>query len=47
MKYKSKVPCMPINLNNSFEKTKVSIGGKKNDSISSDSIEKKGIKLSK
>lgn len=47
MKHKGKVPCMPVNTNMSFEKTSVSIGSKKNDSISSLSLEKKSVKIGK
>lgn len=47
MAKKGKLPCMPINNNLTFESSGFKIGGKKNDSVSSLSIEKKSVKIGK
>jgi len=44
---KGKAPCMPTNTNLTFEASNFQIGTKKNDSVSSLSLEKKSIKIGK
>lgn len=45
MKKGSKVPSKSIQAPNTLEKTSVNIGGKKNDSVSPLSLEKKSVKI--
>lgn len=45
MKTKGKVPSYCISDSNTLDKKKVTIGGKKNDSVSPLSLEKKSVKI--